>query len=63
MSGDIVQIEYEKTNIKGVIEYRAYGFFCVTEADDWELDNYYSIKVIGNIYENPELLKGDVNIE
>lgn len=62
MSGDIVQIEYEKTNIKGVIEYRAYGFFCVTDADDWELDNYYSIKVIGNIYEN-NLLKGADNIE
>ena len=57
--GDIINIQYDVTVQieKAVIEYRGASFYAVTNADTWELDNYEEIAVIGNIYENPELLE------
>lgn len=56
--GDIVKIEYIQTTIeKAVIKYKGASFYGSTFADDWELDEYYEIEVIGNIYDNPELLE------
>lgn len=39
----------------GLIEYSGLGFMCKKE--DLPLDTYKNIEVIGNIFENPELLK------
>ena len=56
--GDIVKIKYIQTTVeKAVIEYKGASFYGSTFADDWELDEYYEIEVIGNIYDNPELLE------
>lgn len=41
--------------MRGVIKYRAYGFYVVTPSDDWEIDNYEEIEVIGNIFEDKEI--------
>jgi uncharacterized phage protein (TIGR01671 family) len=56
--GDIVNIEYDTIVKNAVIEYRGASFYGSTHADLWELDNYYDIEVVGNIHDNPELLKG-----
>ena len=64
--GDIVLIDFDvdEEPTKSVVEYKSGGF--VVEADfgdfdmttiGWALDITDSITVIGNIYENPELLK------
>jgi len=56
--GDIVKIKYIQTTVeKAVIKYKGASFYGSTFADDWELDEYYEIEVIGNIYDNPELLE------
>lgn len=56
--GDIVKIEYIQTTvIKAVIKYKRASFYGSTFADDWELDEYCEVEVIGNIYDNPELLE------
>jgi uncharacterized phage protein (TIGR01671 family) len=58
--GDIIDIEYPITTVKcAVVEYVGSAFVGSTDCDDWELDNYYALKVIGNIHDNPELLKGE----
>lgn len=57
MNGDIVSIKYdEDCVVKGAIEYRAYGFYITTNSDDWEIDNYEELEVIGNVWENSDLL-------
>ena len=56
--GDIVKIKYIQTTVeKAVIEYKGASFYGSTFADDWELDEYCEVEVIGNIYDNPELLE------
>ena len=57
--GDIVLIEDYNTTVKGLISYITPATrFCVeTGADIWDIDEYLSIKVIGNIHDNPELLE------
>ena len=58
--GDIVRIKYKETTIeKAVIEYAGFGFYGATIGDYWELENYYEIEVIGNRWDNPELLGQD----
>lgn len=57
---DIVNIEYPETTVKKcVIEYVGASFVGSTHADNWELDGYYDIEVIGNIFDNPELLTAE----
>ena len=57
--GDIFNIEYSETIVKNaVIEYVGASFYGSTGIDYWELDDYREIEVIGNIHDNPELLKG-----
>lgn len=59
--GDIVKYEYEPNEyIIGVIEYTCCGFHISTNADIYDFDTYYSLEVISNINDNPELL-GDEN--
>lgn len=59
--GDIVNIEYHETIVENaIIEYIGYGYFGVTNFDTWELDGYYEIEVIGNIYES-EATNGNYN--
>lgn len=58
--GDIINIEYPMTTIKcAVVEYVGSAFVGGTDCDAWDLDNYYALEVIGNIHDNPELLKGE----
>lgn len=57
--GDIVNIKYQQTTIENaIIEYHGTSFYGCTNNDMWELDDYCSVEVIGNIYENKELLEG-----
>lgn len=54
--GDIINIEYPETTVKNcIIEYVGASFVGSTRADNWELDGYYLLEVIGNIHDNPEL--------
>ena len=55
--GDIVNIEYPDAVVcNTVINYIGASFFGRRFDDDWELDDYVSLEVIGNIHDNPELL-------
>ena len=54
---DIVIIEFAETTIKGVVCYKEASFYISTNDELWEIDNYCYIKVLGNIYDNPKLLK------
>ena len=57
--GDIFNIEYPETIVRNaVIEYVGASFYGSTGFDYWELDDYLEIEVIGNIHDNPELMKG-----
>lgn len=57
--GDIFNIEYPETIVRNaVIEYVVASFYGSTGFDYWELDDYLEIEVIGNIHDNPELMKG-----
>lgn len=50
--GDIVNIEYQDTIVENaIIEYIGAGFYASTDYDTWELDNYYSLAVIGTIFD------------
>ena len=55
--GDIVEMELEKTIVKGKIKYHPPSFHLDTDFDLWDLDNYISIKKIGNIYEKSKIEK------
>ena len=56
--GDIVRYEYEPDEyITGIMEYTCCGFHICTNADIYDFDEYCSLEVIGNIYDNPELLQ------
>jgi uncharacterized phage protein (TIGR01671 family) len=55
---DIVNIDYGNTIVRAEVEYCICGFRGTTDSDAWELDGYVNIEIIGNIYENPELLEG-----
>jgi len=58
--GDIIDISYDEATIKNaVIEYHGASFYACTNSDMWELDNYFDIEVIGNIYENNLESKGE----
>lgn len=58
MSGDIVNIKYKKTTVeKAKIEYHGVSFYGCTDSDMWEIDDYYSVKKLGNIYDNKNLLE------
>mgnify|MGYP003452758961 CR=1 FL=1 len=57
--GDIVDIQYPDTFVcNTVISYIGASFCGDDGIDAWELDDYTFLEVIGNIYDNPELLKG-----
>jgi hypothetical protein len=56
--GDIVNIEYPDTVVKNaIITYVGASFYGDNGNDLWELDDYISLSVLGNIYDNPELLE------
>jgi len=58
--GDICSMKSFDTYVKGEVRYQPPEFCLRTANDYWELDYgdpaYIEIKIIGNIYENPELL-------
>lgn len=49
--GDRVIINYCDYEIIGIIEYHGYGFFISTDSDDYEMDSYCYIEIIGNIHD------------
>lgn len=55
--GDIINIDYGEVVVKAVVEYCGTSFFGSTNADNWDLNEYHKIEVLGNIYENPELME------
>ena len=67
MNGDIVQIEYKDIKFKGLVKYgETYLAYVIisTNTIKHEFENLgdyldYDIEVIGNIYDNPELLGGE----
>lgn len=48
--GDNVIITYGDTEVEGVIQYSGTGFKVSTLADDWDIDMYNSLQIIGNIH-------------
>ena len=58
--GDIVEFKNERNKIKFADEYLTYFLINAKGYGFYKLGNIYSVelRVIGNIYENPELLKG-----
>lgn len=55
--GDIVSIDYGDTVVNGVIAWCNDASFKVdTDSDSWDMDNYVSMTIIGNIHENKGLL-------
>ena len=58
--GDIVNIYYQATTVKNaIIEYIGASFYGSTVSDAWELNEYYALEVVGNIHDEPELLRSD----
>lgn len=53
--GDIVIRTSYHNNLKEVVEYRNYGFYPLSLVG-FNSDYIHVLEVIGNIYENPELL-------
>ena len=54
--GDKVIMELSETCIiEGIVTYALSEYFVSTESDDWEIDMYQSLKVIGNIHEVKEV--------
>ena len=57
--GDIIDIQYPDIFVANtVVEYVGASFVASTDYDAWALDDFVSLEVIGNIHDNPELLKG-----
>ena len=53
--GDILGFDYYKHPM--VVEYKEWGFGCKEDDGTWAMPNEEYREVLGNIYENPELLK------
>ena len=62
--GDIIKGKVHEMNgyrvRKGVVEYHGVGFIMNLESNSWydQKNISFDCEVIGNIYDNPELLKG-----
>lgn len=55
--GDIVDIHYNDTVIENaIITYIGASFYGVDDNDCWELDDYVSLEIIGNIHDDKDLL-------
>ena len=57
--GDIINIKYPEITVENcVVTYVGACFYGSTDFDNWELDNYIDIKVIGNVFDNTYSLEG-----
>lgn len=56
--GDIINIDYSETVVEDVvIEYVGTSFYGSSDYDDWELDEYCQLEIIGNIHDNLKLIE------
>lgn len=53
--GDIVK--HKKKELSGQVVYEEFAFKTKSHMSSWYLTNWYELEVIGNIYENGDLLK------
>ena len=56
--GDIVDITYPETIVRNaLVTYVGASFYADNVNDLWVFDDYISFEVIGNVFDNPELLE------
>ena len=60
--GDIITGKDGKFKIKGVVKFKEGCFWCMIPPDDYfepfpDLMEGYEVEVVGNVFENPGLLK------
>ena len=54
--GDIVIMDKNAVIVKGLVKYQGAAFYIATNSDLWDIDNYYTLEVIGNKYDDPMIL-------
>lgn len=54
--GDIVIMDMNAVIVKGLVKYQGAAYYIATNSDLWDIDNYYTLEVIGNKHDDPMIL-------